>query len=107
MMDQARAVSLTFQEMNPGHGRQALEIVHAETQGTIHQAVDGEAMLLRIDFGEVGGVLLHEMEMGRCDDSTVILKRSVERDVINAHSHPSAREGPSAQVFAGDVGILG
>src|SRR3977135_3148369 len=93
--------------MNPGYGRQALEIVHAETQGTIHQAVDREAMLLRIDLGEVGGVLLHEVEMGRCDDSAVILKRSVERDVINAHSRPTAREGPSAQVLAGVMGILG
>jgi hypothetical protein len=64
-------------------------------------------MLLRIDLGEVGGVLLHEVEMGRCDDSAVILERSVERDVINAHSHPSAREGPSAQVFAGVMGIFG
>ncbi len=98
---------MALHEMNPGYGRQALEIVHAEAQGTIHQAVDGEAMLLRIDLGEVGGVLLHEVEMGRCDDSAVILERSVERDVINAHSHPSAREGPSAQVFAGVMGILG
>src|SRR6266576_4661984 len=105
MMDHGIAVRMAFQEMNPGYGRQALEIVHAETNGTIHQAVDGEAMLLRIDLGEVGGVLLHEVEMGRCDDSAVILKRSVECDVIDAHSHPSAREGPSAQVFAGDVGI--
>src|SRR5260370_8317743 len=64
-------------------------------------------MLLRIDLGEVGGVLLHEMQLGRRDDSPIILKRSVESDVINAHSRPSARGDPSAQVFAGDEGILG
>src|SRR6266852_555600 len=107
MMDDCTAVCVALQEMNPGYGRQALEIVHAETHRTIHQAVDREAMLLRIDLGEVGGVLLHEVEMGRCDDSPVILKRRVESDVINAHSHASAREDPSAQVFAGDVGIFG
>src|SRR6266568_2431832 len=108
-MDHGIAVRMALQEMNPGHGRQALEIVHAETQRTIHQSVDREAMLLRIDLGEVGGVLLHEVEMRRCDDSAVILKRSVERNVINAHSYPSAREGTSAQVFAGGMGtrILG
>jgi len=106
-MDHGIAVRMALQEMNPGHGRQALEIVHAETQRTIHQAVDREAMLLRIDLGEVGGVLLHEVEVGRRDDSPIIVKRSVEGDVINAHSHPSARGDPSAQVFAGDMGILG
>src|SRR5712671_1112443 len=64
-------------------------------------------MLLRIDLGEVGGVLLHEVEVGRRDVSPIILKRSVESDVINAHSHPPARGDPSAEVFAGDVGIVG
>src|SRR5260370_8690763 len=64
-------------------------------------------MLLRIDLGEVGGVLLHEMQLGRRDDSPIILKRSVESDVINAHSRPSARGDSSAQLFAGDEGILG
>src|SRR6266481_7644274 len=107
MMDDGRAVCMALQEMNPGYGRQALEVVQGETQRTIHQAVDREAMLLRIDLGEVGGVLLHEVEVGRRDDSAVILKWSVEGDVINAHSHPSARGDPSAQVFAGDMGILG
>ncbi len=102
-MDDGIAVRMALQEMNPGHGRQALEIVHAETHGTIHQAVDREAMLLRIDLGEVGGVLLHEVKLGRSDDSPVVLKRGVERDVINTHSRPSARGDPSAQVFAGDV----
>ena len=97
---------MALQEMNPGYGRQALEIVHAETQRTIYQAVDREAMLGRIDLGEVGGVLLHEVELSRCDNSTVILERSVEGDVIDAHSHPAAGEGASAQVFAGDVGII-
>jgi hypothetical protein len=58
-------------------------------------------MLLRIDLGEVGGVLLHEVERGGCDDSRIILKRSVVSDVINAHSRPSAQE------FAVVVGIFG
>jgi hypothetical protein len=58
-------------------------------------------MLLRIDLGEVGGVLLHEVELGRCDDSRIILKRSVVGDVINAES------GPSAQQFATIAGVLG
>jgi len=93
--------------MNPGYGGQALEIVHAEAHGTIYQAVNCEAMVRRIDFGEVGGVLLHEVKVGRCDDSTIILKRSIERDVINTHSHPAAQRYASAQVFGGAVGILG
>jgi len=43
-------------------------------------------MFLRIDFGEVGGVQLHEVERGRCDDARIILKRSVVSDVITNKS---------------------
>jgi len=70
MMDQARAVSLALQEMNPGHGRQALEIVHAEAQRTIHQGPwMGEAMLLRIDLRKwEESAVGSEVKMGRCDD---------------------------------------
>src|SRR3954452_19076656 len=98
---------MALEEMNPGHGRQALEIVQAETHRTIHQTVDREAMCFHIDLREMGGVLLHEVKLSRCYNSTVILERSVERDVIDAHSHPSARKGASEQVFASNVGILG
>src|SRR6266481_8359630 len=100
MMDDGRAVCMALQEMNPGYGRQALEVVQGETQRTIHQAVDREAMLLRIDLGEVGGVLLHEVEVGRRDDSPILVKRSIESDVIDAHSHPSTRGDPSGQEVA-------
>jgi hypothetical protein len=82
---------MALQEMNPGYGRQLLEILHGETQRTIHHAVDREAMLLRIDLGKLGGVLLHEVERGRCDDSRIILKRGVVGHVIDAVSGPSAR----------------
>ncbi len=92
---------MALKEVNPSHGRQPLEIVHAEIQGTIHHAVDRESMLLRIDIGEVGGVLLHEVERGRCNDSHIILKRSVVRDMINAESRPPTQE------LAAVVGIFG
>jgi hypothetical protein len=98
MMDQGRAVSMALQEMNPRYRRQALEIRQAEAQRTIHHAVDREAMLRRINLREMGRVLLHEVEVGRRDDSTIILKRSVESYMVNAHSHPSAR---------GHMGVLG
>jgi hypothetical protein len=49
-------------------------------------------MLLRIDLGEVGGVLLHEVEVGRCNDPSIVLERRVVSDVINAESGPSAQE---------------
>ncbi len=83
---------MALHEMNPGYRRQALQIVHAETQRTIHHAVDREAMLRRIDVGEMGRVVLHEVELGRRDDSRIILKRRVVSDVINAEPGPSARE---------------
>ena len=82
---------MALQEMNPGNGRQLLQIRHGETQRTIHHAVDREAMLLRIDLGKLGGVLLHEVERGRCDDSRIVLKRGVVRHVIDAVSGPAAR----------------
>src|ERR1700674_5325306 len=104
-MDYARAVSLALQEMNPGYGRQALQLLQGETQRTIHHAVDREAMLLRIDVGQVGGVLLHEVEPGRCDDSRIILKRSVVSDVIDAHSGPAARLHETRGLAVSKIGM--
>jgi hypothetical protein len=69
--------------------------------------VDREAVLLRVDFGEVGGVLLHEVERGGCDDSPKILKWSVISNVIDAHSRPTARGDPAAQGFVVKLGIVG
>ena len=82
---------MALQEMNSGNRRQLLQIRHGETQRTIHHAVDREAMLLRIDLGKLGGVLLHEVKRGRCDDSRIVLKRGVVRHVIDAVSGPAAR----------------
>ena len=82
---------MALEEMNPGNGGQLLQIRHGETQRTINHAVDREAMLLRIDLGKLGGVLLHEVERGRCDDSRIVLKRGVVRHVIDAVSGPAAR----------------
>ena len=82
---------MALHEMNPGYGRQPLQILHGETQGAIHHAVDGEAMLVRIDYGKLGGVLLHEVDRGRRDDSRIVLKRRVVGQVIEAVSGPTAR----------------
>ena len=82
---------MAFQEMHPGYGRQPLQVVHGETQRTIHQAVDRDAMLLHFDFGILRRVLLHEVELDRRDDARIILKRGVVRHVIDAVSGPSAR----------------
>ena len=85
------AVGLALDEMNPGDRRHPLEVIHAEAQRTIHHAVDREAMFLRIDLGEVGGVQLHEVERGRRDDAGIILKRSEVGDVIDLPPDPSAQ----------------
>ena len=82
---------MALDEMNPGYGRQLFQIIHGETQGTVHHAVDGEAMCVRIELGKLGGVLLHEVERRRRDDSRIILKRGVVRHVIDAVSGPAAR----------------
>ena len=58
-------------------------------------------MLLRIDVGQVGGVQLHEVERGRCNDPRVILKRSEISDVINVPSDASARG------ITADMGFFG
>ena len=49
-MDHGRAVGMALHEMNAGHRRQSLQVVHAEAQRTVHQAVNGEAMLCRDRF---------------------------------------------------------
>ena len=82
---------MALQEMHAGYGRQPLQILHGETQRTIHHAVDREAMLLQFDLGILGGMLLHEVELDRCDDSRIVLKRGVVRHVIDAVSGPAAR----------------
>src|SRR5215467_14456982 len=91
MMDQGRAVGMALQEMHPGYRRQALELVHGEAQRTIDQAMDREAMLLGIDLGEVGRVVLHKVEAGRRNDSHIVLQWGVVGDVIDAHSDATAR----------------
>src|SRR6266566_6171939 len=88
-MDLGRAVAMSLHEMNPGYRRQLLQIRHGETQGAIHHAVDGEAMLVRIDLGKLRGVLLHEMDRSRRDDPRIVLKRGVVRQVIEAVSCPA------------------
>jgi hypothetical protein len=100
-MAHGRAVCMALQEVNPGHGRQAFEIVDAETQRTIHHAVDREPMLLHIDVGEVRRMILNEVERGRGNDARIILKRSVVGNVIDAESGPSAQE---LAVIGGVVG---
>src|SRR5262249_24449909 len=95
MMDQGRAVGMALEEMHSGYRRQALELVHAEAQRTINQAVNREAMFLGIDLGKVRRVVLDEMEPGRCDDSRIVLIRSVVGDVIDAHPDATARGYPS------------
>src|SRR5262249_34415221 len=111
MMDQGRAVGMALQEVNARYGRQTLQIVHAEAQRTINQAMDREAMFARIDLGEVGGVVLHEVEVGWRGDSRIVLQRSVAGNVINTHSQASARRDSSRQlevivsVFRLDFGL--
>jgi len=82
---------MALEEMNARNGRELLQIRHRETQRTIHQAVDREAMLLRVDLRKLGGVLLHEVKRRRRDDAGIVLKRGVVRHVIDAVSGPAAR----------------
>src|ERR1022692_3927965 len=69
------AVSSALQEMNFGYGREALQIVHSEDQGTVHHAVDQESVLLGIDVREMFLTQHQKMERGRRDCSDRILKR--------------------------------
>ena len=90
-VDHGGAIAMAFQEMNPGDRRQALEIVHGEAQWAIHQAMDREPMFRRIDLGEMGRMVLHEVQLGRRDDPRVILQWRVIGDVVDAHSRAAAR----------------
>ena len=49
-----RSIPCALDEMQAGHGREALQVVHGERQRTVHQAVDHEAMLARIDVRQEG-----------------------------------------------------
>jgi hypothetical protein len=100
-VDHGGAVAMAFQEMNPGYRRQVFEIVHGEAQWTIHQAMDREPMFRRIDLGEVGRMVLHEVQLSRRDDPRVILQRRVIGDVIDAHSRAAARR------IEVDMGVIG
>src|SRR5262245_43083066 len=62
--------------MKAGHGREALQILHGESQRTVHHPVDQETMLLGIDLRNVGTTgRPHEVERGWCDYAYRILKR--------------------------------
>src|SRR5262245_15445215 len=71
-----RSVPRTLHEMQPGHGREALQILHGEAQRTVHHSMDQETMLLGIDLRDVGTTgRPHEVERGWCDHAHRILKR--------------------------------
>src|SRR5262245_57092794 len=62
--------------MKPGHGREALQILHGEGKRTVHHPVDQETMLLGLDLRDVGTTRRpHEVERGWCDHAHRILKR--------------------------------
>ena len=48
-------------------------------------------MLIHIDLGKFGGMLLHEVQAGRRDDALIILQRRVMRHVIDAVPGSAAR----------------
>ncbi len=49
-----RAVARALDEVKAGDRREALQVVHGERQRTVHQAMDHQAMLLRIDIRQEG-----------------------------------------------------
>src|ERR1017187_713094 len=70
------AVSSALQEMNFGYGREALQFVHSEDQGTVHHAMDQESVLLGINVREMFLTQHQEMVSRGRDGSDRILKRS-------------------------------
>src|SRR6202034_4253220 len=58
------AAPSALEEMNPGCGREPLQLLHGENQRTVHHAVDHEAMLLGVDIrdgpGRACSCALHE-----------------------------------------------
>ena len=67
-------VARALQEMKPGHGGVAQQIVHAELERLPHHAVDHELVLGRIDVRRAV-VMPFEEEPVRRDDSVLVLQR--------------------------------
>ena len=64
-------------------------------------------MLIGINVGQMGGVVLHEVQPSRRDDSRVILKRGVVSHVIDAVSGPAAGFHETRGLAVSETGILG
>ncbi len=70
-----RPVPSALDELKPGHGREALQVVHGEDQRTVDQAVDHEAMFAGVDVRYVGASRrVREMERGGRDHAELVLK---------------------------------
>ena len=80
--------------MRAGDGRETLQVRHGEDQRTVHQAVDHQPMLTRIDLrniGATGGP--HEVKRGRRNHPDRILKgsRHVKHEPKAIGRRPTAR----------------
>src|SRR6266699_5267938 len=72
-----RTVSNALEKMNAGYRREALQLVHRESQGTVHHPVDHEAMLFGIDLRNVETTVgSHIMERGWRNNPYRLIQRS-------------------------------
>src|SRR5712664_2401798 len=72
-----RTVSNALEKMNAGYRREALQLVHRESQRTVHHPMDHETMLFGIDVQDVeAAVRSHIMERGWRNNPYRLVKRS-------------------------------
>src|ERR1700687_4106691 len=63
--------------MNAGYEREALQLLHRESQRAVHHAMDHETMLPGIDLRNNGATVgTNKMERGWRDNPYLILKRT-------------------------------
>ena len=83
----ARGVPGALEEIDARHGRKADEIVHREDERPLHQPVQHQPVLRRIDVGHPA-VLALEGHAGRSDDAVQVLERR-ERHALGRHDRRS------------------
>ena len=75
------AIGGAFDEMNSRYRWESLDIFHREQEGSLHQTVDQEPVLGRIDQRQASVITLEKQPVGR-DDSGLMLQWR-EGDALN------------------------
>jgi hypothetical protein len=80
-----------FEEIGPVLPREAHDVFHREHQRRVHQPVDHQPVLPRVDLGDAGMVAFETQPVGRDDPLHLVQRREVDELTLSAVSQGTLR----------------